>query len=38
MCAPTSRKSVAEQDILIPDLSETNQSFLFHTSVLDFQK
>ena len=37
-CAPTSRKYVAEQDMLMPNLSETDQSFWSNSSVSDLEK
>ena len=36
--APTSRKYVAEPDILMPNLSETNQYFQPHYSVFALEK
>ena len=38
MRAPTYRKYVAEQCILMPNLSETNKSFWSHSSVFVLEK
>ena len=37
-CAPTSRKNVAEQGILVPNWSRTFQSFWSHFSIFALDK